>query len=146
MNMMGNILCKTVGIAGMSAVVYDAYSRGKANSSRNTQAADADHFEKIIADTRSCSTESAMTSAMQNKVRDLRMNNPLVSMFGSIQGFISGALNSLGDNIIPTTFASIALAAKGKISKLGAWGTIGYGIFTVLREGFGVTKKTPMDN
>ena len=146
MGMMANIVCKTVGVAGMSAVLYDAYSLGKQNSQRNLQKVNADHFEKVIADTRTMSSESAMTGAMQKKIANFRMNNPLISAFGSVGGFISGALNSLGDNIIPTAFASIALATKGKLSKLGAFGTIGYGIYTVLKEGFGVSKQSPLDN
>lgn len=146
MGTIANIACKTVGVAGMSAVLYDAYSLGKQNSKRNLQKVNADHFEKVIADTRTMSSESAMTGAMQKKIANFRMNNPLISAFGSVGGFISGALNSLGDNIIPTTFASIALATKGKLSKLGAFGTIGYGIYTVLKEGFGVSKQSPLDN
>ena len=146
MGTIANIACKTVGVAGMSAVLYDAYSLGKQNSQRNLQKVNADHFEKVIADTRTMSSESAMTGAMQKKIANFRMNNPLISAFGSVGGFIGGALNSLGDNIIPTTFASIALATKGKLSKLGAFGTIGYGIYTVLKEGFGVSKQSPLDN
>ena len=146
MGTIANIACKTVGVAGMSAVLYDAYSLGKQNSKRNLQKVNADHFEKVIADTRTMSSESAMTGAMQKKIANFRMNNPLISAFGSVGGFISGALNSLGDNIIPTAFASIALATKGKLSKLGAFGTIGYGIYTVLKEGFGVSKQSPLDN
>ena len=146
MGTIANIACKTVGVAGMSAVLYDAYSLGKQNSKRNLQKVNADHFEKVIADTRTMSSESAMTGAMQKKIANFRMNNPLISAFGSVGGFISGALNSLGDNIIPTTFASIALATKGKLSKLGAFGAIGYGIYTVLKEGFGVSKQSPLDN
>lgn len=146
MGTIANIACKTVGVAGMSAVLYDAYSLGKQNSKRNLQKVNADHFEKVIADTRTMSSESAMTGAMQKKIANFRMNNPLISAFGSVGGFISGALNSLGENIIPTTFASIALATKGKLSKLGAFGTIGYGIYTVLKEGFGVSKQSPLDN
>ncbi len=146
MGTIANIACKTIGVAGMSAVLYDAYSLGKQNSQRNLQKVNADHFEKVIADTRTMSSESAMTGAMQKKIANFRMNNPLISAFGSVGGFISGALNSLGDNIIPTAFASIALATKGKLSKLGAFGTIGYGIYTVLKEGFGVSKQSPLDN
>lgn len=146
MGMMANIVCKTVGVAGMSAVLYDAYSLGSENSQRNMQKVNADHFEKVVADTRSLSSESAMSGAMQKKVADFRMNNPLISMFGTASGFVSGALNSLADNIVPAACASIALAAKGTLAKIGAWGTVGYGIYTILKEGFGVSKKSPIDD
>ena len=74
MGMMANIACKTVGIAGMSAVLYDAYSLGSKNSKRNMQKVNADHFEKVIADTRTLSSESAVSGAMQKKVADT-LNN-----------------------------------------------------------------------
>ena len=47
MGTVSNIICKTVGIAGMSAVAYDAYSVAKKNSARVSQMETADHFEKV---------------------------------------------------------------------------------------------------
>ena len=51
----------------------------------------------------------------------------------------------MGDNIVPVSLASIAIAAKGVLAKVGAWGLAGYGLLTVAREGFGLGKNTPMD-
>lgn len=48
MGTLANIVCKGVGIAGMSAVIYDAASVAKLNSKRVSQAMDADHFEKFM--------------------------------------------------------------------------------------------------
>ena len=144
MGIVSTVVCKTVGVAGMSAVLYDAFALGKANSSRYTQALDADHFEKVHASTRGLDSESQVGSAVQNKVAELRMNNPLIKIFGKTKGFISGALNSLGNNIIPVGFASLALAAKGTFSKIGAWGLAGCAVYSVLREGFGFGKNTPV--
>lgn len=138
------VVCKTVGIAGMSAVLYDAYSVAKCNSSRKTDVENADYFEKIYADTRSTNTESPMQAAMQKKVADLRMKNAIVPMISKIKGFISGGLNSLADNIIPVCLASLALAGKGMFAKIGAWGTGLYGAYIVLKEGFGLGKHNPM--
>ena len=121
MGIVGKIVCKTVGVAGMSAVLYDAVSRSRAQSKRTSQQFDADFFEKVHADTRTTATESPLTSAMQKKVANWRMNNPIVSMSGKIKGGTSGFLSSL------------------------AWGTVGYGLFVVAREGFGLSKKSPID-
>ena len=82
---------------------------------------------------------------MQKKLQNWRMNNPVISFTGSVKGYVGGFLGSLGDNIIPTAFASLALAAKGTASKVGAWGVAGYALYTVLKEGFGFSKKSPMD-
>lgn len=145
MNTIGKIVCKTVGVAGMSAVLYDAFSVGKAQSGRTSQQYDADFFEKVHASTRTTATESPLTGAMQKKVANWRMNNPLISMTGKCKGALSGFFGSLGDNIILAATASLALAGKGFWAKLGAWGTVGYGLFVVAREGFGLSKKSPID-
>lgn len=145
MGTVGKIVCKTIGVAGISAVLYDAYSIGKSQAKRTSQQYDADYFEKIHSDTRNTSIESPMTSAMQERVASWRTNTPVSSFAGGIRGAVGGFFKSLGDNIIPAATASLALAGKGIWSKLGAWGTVGYGLFIIAREGFGVTKKSPMD-
>ena len=143
--MVSNIVCKTVGIAGMSAVLYDSYSVAKKNSIRVAQMDNADHFEKVHASTRTLSGESSVNSAMQKKVAEMRMDNPLFSIMGNIKGFAKGFLNTLGNNLIPVAFSALALATKGTMSKIGAWGVAGYGLFTIAKEGFGLDKQTPMD-
>ncbi len=145
MGMVSNIVCKTVGIAGMSAVLYDSYSVAKKNSIRVAQMDNADHFEKVHASTRTLSGESSVNSAMQKKVAEMRMDNPLFSIMGNIKGFAKGFLNTLGNNLIPVAFSALALATKGTMSKIGAWGVAGYGLFTIAKEGFGLDKQTPMD-
>ena len=145
MGMVSNIVCKTVGIAGMSTVLYDSYSVAKKNSIRVAQMDNADHFEKVHASTRTLSGESSVNSAMQKKVAEMRMDNPLFSIMGNIKGFAKGFLNTLGNNLIPVAFSALALATKGTMSKIGAWGVAGYGLFTIAKEGFGLDKQTPMD-
>ncbi len=145
MGMVSNIVCKTVGIAGMSAVLYDSYSVAKKNSIRVAQMDNADHFEKVHASTRTLSGESSVNSTMQKKVAEMRMDNPLFSIMGNIKGFAKGFLNTLGNNLIPVAFSALALATKGTMSKIGAWGVAGYGLFTIAKEGFGLGKQTPMD-
>ncbi len=145
MGMVSNIVCKTVGIAGMSAVLYDSYSVAKKNSIRVAQMDNADHFEKVHASTRTLSSESSVNSAMQKKIAEMRMDNPLFSIMGNIKGFAKGFLNTLGNNLIPVAFSALALATKGTMSKIGAWGVAGYGLFTIAKEGFGLDKQTPMD-
>lgn len=145
MNTFGKIVCKTVGVAGMSAVLYDAYSVGKAQSRRTSQASEADFFEKVHANTRTTTNESPIAGAMQKKVANMRMNNPLISLSGRCKGAFSGFFGSLGDNLFPAITASMALAGKGIFAKIGAWGTAGYALFVIAKEGFGFSKNSPVD-
>ena len=139
-----NIVSKTVGVTGMSLVFYDAYKNGKSKSKKMEQSITADYMTDIFDASRTSSKNSRATVAMQEKVKDLRMNNFIVPMYGKIKGFIKGFITTLGDNIIPVTFASLAIASKGKLSKLGAIGVATCGVISVLKDGFGVGKETPM--
>lgn len=145
MGMLANVVCKTAGIAGMSAVLYDAFSVAGANAKRTSLSMNADHFERIHTAKRTLSTESPVSNTIQSKVSDFRENNFLIPVYGSVKGFLSGLLTSLGDNIVPVSFAALALTTKGFFSKLGAWGVAGYGAYIALKEGFGFGKHSPMD-
>ena len=140
-----NIVCKTTGIAGLSIAAYDAYAMAKHHSDAETSKVSADTFESVVAAQRSNSNASAVTNAMQKKVADLRMKNPIVQLFGKLKGFGEGFISSLGDNIIPIALSSIAIASKGIIQKAGAWGLGIYGIYQVAKEGFGLGKTAPVD-
>lgn len=140
-----NIVCKTVGIAGLTAVTYDAYAMAQHHSSAASAELSADTFEKVVAAERSNSNASHLTGTMQKKVADFRMKNPIVPLFGKVKGFIEGFFSSMADNIIPTTLSAIALGTKGKLQKAGAWGVAIYGAYLLAKEGFGLGKTAPVD-
>ncbi len=142
---MANIICKTIGIAGMSAVAYDAYAHAQHHSAVESEAMSSDVFEKAVAAEMSNTDASHVTNELQKKISHLRANNPLIPVVGKTKGFISGALGSLANNIVPVTLSAIALAAKGKLQKAGAWGLGIFGLYKVAKEGFGLGKKSPID-
>ena len=140
-----NIACKTVGIAGLSAATYDAYANAKHHSDAQTASVSADTFESVIAAERSNTNASHVTNAVQKKIANLRMQNPIVPLFGKAKGFVEGFISSLGDNIIPIALSSIALGTKGLMQKAGAWGLGIYAVYQLAKEGFGVGKTAPVD-
>ena len=142
---MANILYKTVGIAGMSAVIYDTYATAKRYSSVEAERFSSDVYESTIAARHSNTNASYVTGAMQDKISNLRTNNPIIPFLGKIKGAVAGTLNGLADNIIPIALSSMALAGKGFMQKTGAWGLGIYGIYQIAREGFGIGKTTPID-
>ena len=141
-----NIVCKTAGIAGLSAVAYDAYAMAKHHANAASAEMSADVFEKAVAAQRSNSTASHLTGVMQDKVADFRMKNPIVPIFGKVKGFVDGFFISLADNIIPTALSAIALGTKGAFQKAGGWGLAIYGVYQLAKEGFGVGKTSPVDD
>ena len=140
---MQNFICKTMGVTGMSIALYDAYSLACKKSDRVALTDNADHYADAYFSTRTLNTESEFNGAMQNKIRNMRMNNPIIPVFGKVKGFIVGGLESLSNNFIPIIFSAFALAGKGMLSKIGACGVGIYSVITVLREGFGFGKPRP---
>ena len=145
MNTIGKIACKTIGIAGMSAILYDAYAVGKHYSMVGSKAAEGKLILDTYAASRTTTNESPVTNAVQKKVADLRLSMPLIPLIGKIKGFFKGSIESLGDNIIPVAFTSMAIAGKGFWAKLGAWGTAISALLVILKESFGLGKQSPMD-
>ena len=145
MSMISNIVCKTAGIAGLSLVAYDALAMAKHHANAESASISADVFESVVAAERSNSSASAATNAMQKGVADFRMTNPIVPLVGKVKGYIQGFFSSLGDNIIPVTLSSIALASKGALQKAGAWGLGIYSGYLLAKEGFGLGKTSPVD-
>lgn len=138
-----NFVCKSVGTVGMSLALYDAYKLASKKSDRMVLQDTANHYSDTYFSSRTLSTESEINSALQNKVRDMRMKNPVLPIISKIKGFIIGGLESLANNFIPVAFSTLALTTKGLLSKIGAWGVAIWGAITLLREGFGLGKNTP---
>ena len=141
----GNIVCKTVGITALSAVLYDSAKIGKAISINSTNAKQADTFESIEASRRTTTNVSPVTNMVQNRVAKLRMDNPIRPAIYRVKGYVKGFLTGLGMNIIPVSLAAMAIAGKGAFAKIGAWGCAIYGALTVLKESFGIGKSSPVD-
>ena len=141
----GNIVCKTVGITALSAVLYDSAKIGKAISINSTNAKQADTFESIEASRRTTTNVSPVTNMVQNRVAKLRMDNPIRPAIYRVKGYVKGFLTGLGMNIIPVSLAAMAIAGKGAFAKIGAWGCAIYGALTVLKEIFGIGKSSPVD-
>ena len=145
MGLASNIICKAVGVAGLSLATYDATLKAKVFSKIGEQRATADTFESVIAVKRTMGTASATTNAMQSKVAELRTSNPIIPFFGKITGYIKGFLQSAGENIVPISFSAIALGGGPKWRKFGAIGVALYSAYMVLKEGFGMGKSSPID-
>ena len=145
MKLIPKIICKTIGVAGVSSILYDAYNVGRAVCINTGQSVSADTFESIVSAERTTSEVSPVTSTMQKELSKLRMDNPIVPAYGRVKGFIKGSFISLGNNLVPTIFSVMALAGKNAWSKIGAWGLAGFGLYKVVKEGFGIGKNTPID-
>ena len=104
MGTIANVVCKTVGLAGMGAVLYDAYTLGKIKSSRGAAKETANHLTDVVAAQRTASSDSYVSSAIQNKTADLRMRNPLIPLIGRVKGFVNGTLAARSESACTISF------------------------------------------
>lgn len=145
MKLITKIACRTLGTAGMGIALYDAVNVGAQYSKNGAQKENSKYLEKAYSNARTVDTVSYSNKAIQEKVFDLRTQNPLPAFWGQVKGGTEGFFHSLGTNIIPITSAALALVGKGLLAKAGAVGVTLSVLWNVLRSGFGAGKQTPMD-
>lgn len=139
------IVCRTVGTLGMGCALYDAVKVAKHHSREESMKQEAKHIERVYANTRTVDTVSFTDSAIQGKIADRRMNNPLYSFWGSIKGGVSGFLSGMGNHVFTVACSAFALASKGKMAQIGAIGVGLSACFNIAHNAFGIGKKTPLD-
>lgn len=139
------IACRTLGTAGMGIALYDAVNVGKHHSKNESQKESAKYLEKAYFNSRTTDTVSYSNKIIQDKVFDYRTKNPLPSIWGRIKGGVEGTLYSLGNSLFLIASSSMALVSKNAFAKIGATGVALTTVYNVLRSGFGLGKKHPMD-
>ena len=91
----GQIVSKTVGVAGLGLAMYDAVQCSKMSSRKNAHARQADYLEKSFYNSRTIDNISANSNRLRAKTFDLETWNPLPAFFGKISGGVKGFLYSL---------------------------------------------------
>ncbi len=138
------IICKTVGAAGLGVALYDTWKVSSHFAKAGGENAAAEHYQKVYATTRNINNISYVSNSVQKKTADLRDKNPIPRVWGSIKGRATGVLYTLC-NWLPTAgCASLALLAKGWLSKLGAAGVLLCSVYNICHNGFGLGKDNPM--
>lgn len=145
MKLAAKIICRTMGTAGMGIALYDAFNVANQYSKIGSQKETAKYYEKAYFNSRTTDAVSYSDKAIQEKVFDLRTKNPIPYIYGRIKGWTEGALYSLGNSLCLVGTSAIALTSKGKLAKIGATGVAVVAAINVLRSGYGVGKKHPMD-
>ena len=140
-----NIACKTIGLVGLGQISYDAYCVTKAKARNAGVDGHSQHIEKVFYDTRSINETSMFSREISRRSLDLRSRNPLPTFFAKVKGGITGFLYSLGTNLFTVEFSTLALFGKNRWGKVGAIGTAISLAAKILRNGFAVGKKNPMN-
>lgn len=139
------IVCRTIGTLGMGYALYDAAKVAKQYSRNEALMQDAKHFQRVYTDTRTIDTVSFTDSTIQKKASDIRMKNPLYSVWGTVKGGVTGFLSGMGNHIFTVACSAFALASKGTMAKIGAIGTGLCACVNIARNAYGIGKHTPLD-
>lgn len=140
----GQIVSKTVGVAGLGLAMYDAVQCSKMSSRKNAHARQADYLEKSFYNSRTIDNISANSNRLRAKTFDLETWNPLPAFFGKISGGVKGFLYSLSTSLPLVLSSCLAIGCKGFLSKLGAVGVALSLAYNIARNGFGFGKEHPM--
>ena len=139
------IACRTMGLVGIGASLYDA-TRLSGQLSRNTaQYEQAKYLEKKYFNARTLDSTSFSRDAIQETTHNYLSKQPIPAIWGQIKGGFLGLMYGLGNNLLTISCGALALTCKNTLAKIGAAG-VGLGIlYTIARDGFGLGKVHPMD-
>jgi len=138
------VACRTLGVTGMGIALYDAVHVSKLMSKQQSEFTKQKHLEDAYFSSRTIDDVSYNQNNIRQKTFDLRSKNPLPHIWGGFKGGINGFLAGIGTHLPLVVCSAFALASKGFMAKVGMVGSICCGVYSVLRNGFGVGKKNPM--
>ena len=141
----GQGVCKTIGVAGMAAVMVDVVSGTKAAARHRAHVASSKYLEDAYFNSRTIDNISANSNRLRALSFDFQTWNPLPTIAGKIKGGVNGALYSLGVQLPAIVCSALALTTKGFLSKLGAAGVVLGVSYNIARNGFGLGKTNPMN-
>ena len=117
----GKILAKTIGIAAMGMVGYDAYNYGKWQAKTNTKVTTADWLAHVNENSQTLDSNSVIGNKVKTGFNKWFVDHRINASLAGMGGFFSGMVKSLEDNVIPFGLAAGALMFK-KCDKLCAIG------------------------
>ena len=137
---LGKILWKTVGAAGVGLAGYDAYKRGEWQAKTNHKLASADLMTRVHMNSQTLENHSAVRSGIKNSFnRKFLDTSNITPVFRAIGGFCSGVVSSLADNVVPLALATGALTLK----RGAKWCVLGLGLYAakfLVTDIFGIGK------
>lgn len=137
-NNYGKYLAKTVAVGTLGLVGYDAHVLGLMEADSYSKARDAKHLVKASTNTLFLDSPSAVTADMKNEIFRIEAEQNTRTFFNKGIGYIKGFFYSLIRNVVPFAIGTATLLISDKkFCKIGGWSLVGYGLFKVVKDGFG---------
>lgn len=135
----GKYLCKTAAIGTLGLLAYDANFLGKLQADTYAKSQDAKHCIKAATNTLFLDEPSKIDADIKNQALHVETDQNARQFFNTAIGYVKGFTNSLINNVIPFGVAMVTLlTGKKPIWKIGGFTMLGYGIYKVLKDGFGI--------
>lgn len=143
-NNYGKYLAKTAAVGALALVGYDAHVLALMEADTYSKSRDAKHLVKSATNTLYLDNPSAVTADMKNEMFKIEAEQNTRSFFNKGIGYIKGFFYSIIRNVVPFAIGTVTLLASNKtVCKIGGWSLVGYGLFKVIKDGFG--KGSPRD-
>lgn len=136
----GNILTKSLGVAGLALIAYDAHNAGKIEASMNEKHAKSDNIEEHFLNDMKLDSNSTVKSLTKKGIFKYYLDENFSGFFTNIGGYFKGFTSMLVNNVIPFGLAVGTVLTKGLASKAFGVGLLAYGGIFLLQEIFGIGK------
>lgn len=145
----GKYLARGAGAAALYFIARDAHNFGKIKSDIEVKTKNAKAAQYFLENTMTLGRPSKTASDIQNSIFRLELNNRLRGFVNSIIGYFKGIGTTLVANVVPLGLGFAALFAKNRALPLAKGSAIGlgvYGIYSILKDGFGIGKHNNLTN
>lgn len=143
-----NFLTKSVGVAGLGLIAYDAHHAGKIYAPMYEKNHKAEQLSERYLDDMKLDSPSVVKEAAKKRIFNFFVDENISSFFTTIAGYCKGFGSMLVNHVIPFGLAIGTLCLggiKGKgfggaLSKFCGAGLLAYGSIFLLQEIFGIGK------
>ena len=137
-NNYGKYLAKGAAIGALGLVGYDAHVLGLIEADTYSKSHDAKHLVKSATNTLYLDSPSAVTADVKNEIFRIEAEQNTRTFFNKGVGYFKGFFYSLIRNVVPFAIGTTTLLVSNKkVCKAGGWLLVGYGLFKLIKDGFG---------
>lgn len=145
----GKYLARGAGAAALYFIARDAHNFGKIRSDIEVQSKNAKAAQYFLENTMTLDRPSRTAADIQNGIYKLELNDRFRGFVNSIIGYFKGIGTTLIHDVVPLGLGLTALFAQKRALPLAKGSAIGlglYGVYTVLKDGFGIGKANHLTN
>lgn len=134
----GNLVAKGVGVASLYIIGRDAHSWAKIRADERMKTKNAEAAAYYLDNAMTLNKPSKFHNNIKKKFLQWELSENIRGSINATRGYIGGFFASLVSNVIPFALSSVALLAKGKAAAGSAIALGAIGLYTVIKQGFGL--------